>query len=105
MFELLVDAREGIAQRVCLECGKCHTLADGTEYLREAELVAFVCECGEKAFEISVGIHVYRDAPNKLSEHVRWLYLGVRCPHCERLQLAGDWKNDYQPASKLLLQM
>ncbi len=102
VFELLVDIGEGVAQRVCSECGVCHTLADGSEYLDEAELIPVVCDCGGKSFEVTAGIHVFRDAPNKLSDHVRWLYLGVRCPQCERIKIAGDWKNDYQPASELL---
>ena len=104
-FELLIDAGEGVAQRVCFECGACHTLADGSEYLHEADLLPFVCSCGENSFEISVGIHVYRNAHNELSDHVRWLYVGVRCTHCERVQVAGDWKNDYHPAPELLSMM
>ena len=102
VFELLVDSGAGVAQRVCVKCDVCHTLGYGSEYLDEAELLPMVCDCGKKAFEISVGVHVYRDAPNELSDHARWLYLGARCPHCELIRVAGDWKNDYQPASELL---
>ncbi len=102
VFELLIDSGEGVAQRVCVQCGVCHTLGDGSEYLNKAQLLPRVCDCDKNAFEISVGIHVYRDASNDLSDHARWQYLGVRCPHCERVQVAGDWKNDYQPASELL---
>lgn len=68
----------------------------------EADLIPHKCECGGKSFEISVGLHVYRDASNQLSDHVRWIYVGVRCPDCERLQIAGDWKNDYHPLAELL---
>jgi len=102
VFELLIDGVQGVAQRACIQCGNRHTLADGAEYVQEAELLPFVCDCGEKAFEVSVGLHVYRDDGNKLSDHVRWLYLGVRCPACQRLQVAEDWKNDYQPVEELL---
>ena len=102
VFELLVDTSEGVAQRACVKCDVSHTLGDGSEYLHEAELTPLVCDCGENSFEVTVGIHVYRDAPNKRSDHVRWLYLGVRCPHCERIEVAGDWKNEYQSASELL---
>jgi len=101
-FELLIDSTEGVAQRVCIECGKRHTIADGAEYMQEVELLPLVCDCHERAFEISVGLNVYRDSGNKLSDHVRWFYLGVRCPACQRLQVASDWKNDYQPVEELL---
>ena len=102
VFELLVDDLEGVAQRVCTQCSDRHTLADGANYLEDAELQTQVCDCGEKSFEVSVGVHVYRDGKQELTDNVRWLYLGVRCLACKRLGIAGNWKNDFEPVQELL---
>ena len=89
-FRLSLDGNEAVAVRKCIECAAEHPLADGDEYLEEAELEECACPCGGEDFEIAVGVSLYAD-----SEDVRWLYLGCRCPECGLTAVYGDWKNEF----------
>jgi hypothetical protein len=84
------DEVQGAAVRVCTACEKEHPIGDSADYLDEAELQGAECVCGAHAFEITVGVSLYRE-----SEDVRWLYLGLRCVQCGLLGCYADWKNEY----------
>jgi len=100
-FELHVDEAEGVAGRVCLTCGDQHVMADGEDYLDEAELEVCQCLCGGEVFEITVGVHLYRDTEGP-TEDVRWLYVGGRCPACGLLGCYADWKSEFSDYKELL---
>lgn len=97
VFRLLVDEDEGAAVRHCVACGAEHPIGDSAEYLDEAELSECACPCKQEAFEITVGVALYRG-----TEDVRWLYLGCRCPACGLVAVYADWKNEYQGYRELL---
>jgi len=101
VFELDMDENEGVAGRVCAGGGDEHLMADGEQYLEDAELEQCVCVCGAKLFEITAGVHLYRDEDG-LTEDVRWFYVGCRCPKCGMLGCYGDWKNEYIGFRELL---
>ena len=104
-FEFYVDESAGVAGRVCSKCRHQHTMADGAQYLKDADPQGIACFCDTEAFEVTAGVHVYRDAGDVLSDHVRWFYVGLRCPECGLLGCYGDWKNEYQPVEELLKMM
>jgi len=98
IFKLQADDDAGVAVRHCIGCGNVHVMADGAEYLDEAELFDRLCICNADTFEITVGLALYDD-----SEDVRWLYLGCRCPACGLTGCYAEWKNEYIGYKELLL--
>lgn len=104
LFDFYLDDVAGVAGRVCANCDKQHAMGDSTQFLDEADPEAIACFCDTEKFEITAGVHVYRDDKelNILSDHVRWLYIGLRCPTCGLLGVYGDWKNDYHPLDEFL---
>jgi Zn ribbon nucleic-acid-binding protein len=88
-FRLDLDDDEGVAIRVCLDCGDSHPIADSAELLEDADPQTCACPCGREAFEISAGVALYEG-----SEDVHWLYVGCRCPSCGLTAVYGDWKNE-----------
>jgi hypothetical protein len=96
-FLLLLDDSAGVAVRICGACGHEHTMADGKDYLDDAELEEVLCLCDVPLFEITVGVHLYRG-----SDDVRWLYVGCRCVGCGLTGCYGDWKNEFEDYRKLL---
>ena len=102
LFELHVDEDNGVGGRTCLACGSEHVMADGAQYLDDAELESCECLCGQSAFEITAGVHVYRGANNDPTEDVRWFYIGCRCPECGLVGCYADWKNEYNGYQELL---
>jgi hypothetical protein len=100
LFQLQIDEDEGVAIRLCNQCGQLHYMGDSEEYLEEAEPIPCVCLCGNEIFEITAGIALYRE-----SDDVKWLYIGCRCVECSLIGIYGDWKNEYEDYRKLLRQI
>ena len=99
-FGLMLDEDEGVAVRTCVACGREHVMADGAEYLEDAEPQECACPCGAGAFELTVAVSRYPD-----SDAVRWLYVGARCVTCGLTATYGDWKNEFEDAPQLLRQV
>ena len=97
LFRLLLDDTQGAAVRACVACKNEHPVGDSDEYLEDTELNECACPCGNEAFEITVGVSLYRN-----SEDVRWLYVGCRCPECGLTAVYGDWKNEFPGYRDLL---
>src|SRR3954470_21502677 len=60
-FRLRLDEDAGAAVRVCTKstCSLAHPIGDSVGYLDDAELQDCACPCGEEAFEITAGVHLY----------------------------------------------
>jgi hypothetical protein len=99
-FTVLLDDNEGCAARTCVACEDQQPIADGEEYLDEADLGECACPCGQNAFEVTAGVSLYDD-----STDVKWFYLGLRCPSCELAAVYGDWKCEAGDAQVLLASM
>ena len=97
LFSLELDEAAGVAVRSCTSCAVRHAMADGAEFLDDAELEACACPCGAEAFELTVGAALYAD-----SSDVRWLYVGARCPTCDLTACYGDWKCEFPDVHALL---
>lgn len=97
LFSLELDESAGVAVRGCTSCGVRHPMADGAEYLAEAELEGCACPCGAETFELTLGAALYAD-----SSDVRWLYVGARCPSCGLTATYGDWKCEFPDVRALL---
>lgn len=97
LFALELDEEAGVAVRSCGSCGVRHPMADGAEFLADANLEGCACPCGAEAFELTLGAALYAD-----SADVRWLYVGARCPSCGLTACYGDWKCEYPDANALL---
>jgi hypothetical protein len=97
LFGLALDDNEGAAVRICVTCKTEHPIGDSDELLEEAELGECACPCGGEAFEITIGVSLYKD-----SDDVRWLYVGCRCPKCGLTAVYGDWKNEFNGYQELL---
>jgi hypothetical protein len=87
VFSVLFDDTEGCAARTCVACEDQQAIADGEEYLDEAELETPACPCGTESFTIVVGAALYDG-----STDVKWCYLGLRCTACKLAAVYGDWK-------------
>lgn len=102
VFTLDLDDIQGVAGRICSACGDEHLMADGEEYVEDAELERRECICEKDLFEITAGVHVYRGPKEVLTEEVRWFYVGCRCANCGLVGCYGDWKNEHTDYRKLL---
>jgi hypothetical protein len=91
VFKLELDDIEGVAIRICTECQNLHYIGDSKEFLERSELDSCECQCGNDAFEITVGVALYRE-----SSAVKWMYIGARCVDCKIVGCFGDWKNEYE---------
>ncbi len=100
-FTLHIDDDECVAGRTCLSCGVQHVMLDGEDYLEDAELYHAICACESEPFEITVGVNLY-SGDKGLSNDVRWLYIGCRCPKCDQVGCYADWKNEFNGFEKLL---
>ena len=107
LFELQTDEDAGVAIRTCSQCQTEHLMGDSADYLADAEPEPHECNCRHDSFQIVVGVHRYRDEDHddKLSDDVRWLYIGCRCPKCSLLGCYADWKNEFEGYRKLLRRM
>ncbi|MCC9600555.1 hypothetical protein LOC67_08280 [Stieleria sp. JC731] len=105
LFELYTDEEQGAAMRTCTQCHNEHLMGDSADYVSEAELVPHECNCRKDQFQIVVGVHRYRNADDSVSDDVRWLYIGCRCPKCNLLGCYADWKNEFEEYRKLLRRM
>src|SRR5262245_50686038 len=88
-FRLAVDDDVGAAVRTCTACAKEHPIADSADYLADADLEECECPCGGDAFELVIGVALYRG-----SDDVRWFYIGCRCPACGLVGCYADWKDE-----------
>ncbi|MEV5830285.1 hypothetical protein AB0L25_32440 [Spirillospora sp. NPDC052242] len=95
-FEVRLDDDEGVVRRTCARCRTSAYIADGADYLDEAEL--YMCECpgcGEAEFEIAVGFSLHPD------REVRWISIGLRCTTDGLTGVYADWKINYGPSAHL----
>lgn len=104
-FRFLTDDAAGVAIRRCGKCMIEHLMGDSADFVDEAEVSRHECLCGQDLFQISVGVHRYRNQDASLSNDVRWLYLGCRCPSCGLVGCYADWKNEYLDYRELLTMM
>jgi hypothetical protein len=102
LFTIDLDETQGVAGRICVVCGDQHLMADGEEYAEEAEFERRECVCGKDVFEVTAGVHVYRDPALALTEDVRWFYIGCRCADCGLVGCYADWKCEYVGYQSLL---
>jgi hypothetical protein len=100
-FTLYIDDEECVAGRQCTSCNVQHVMLDGEEYIEDAELYHAVCTCEAEPFEITVGVSLYSTEIG-LSEDVRWLYIGCRCPSCNLVGCYADWKNEFNGYQEFL---
>jgi hypothetical protein len=104
-FKLFTDEDAGIAVRKCVGCQSEHLMGDSAEFADGAEVGQHECLCGTEVFQISVGIHRYREHEGLISDDVRWLYIGCRCVACGLLGCYADWKSEFQGFHELLSNM
>ncbi len=104
-FRLFTDEDAGVALRKCVACHSEHLMGDSAEFADKAEVGQHECLCGIDVFQISVGIHCYRDDKDTISNDVRWLYIGCRCVACGLLGCYADWKNEFYDFRELLSNM
>ena len=104
-FYLLTDEMQGVAIRRCDKCSDEHFIGDSADFAEEAEVAQRECVCAEGVFQITAGLHRYRNEDDSLSNDVRWLYLGCRCPSCGVVGCYADWKNEYNGYQELLARM
>jgi len=102
IFRLFIDDEECVAIRECTSCHKRHVMLDGESYLDDAEFYQATCTCDTSYFQITVGLNLYPDDAG-LSNDVRWLYIGCRCPQCNLIGCYADWKNEFN-GYKILLE-
>ncbi|MEZ6040119.1 MAG: hypothetical protein R3C20_06415 [Planctomycetaceae bacterium] len=104
-FHFLTDENAGVAIRRCSNCGCEHLMGDSADFVDEAEPSQHECICEGDVFQITAGIHRYRNQDDSLSHDVRWLYLGCHCPTCGLVGCYADWKNEYNGYTELLAKM
>ncbi|MFD0901144.1 hypothetical protein [Actinomadura sediminis] len=96
-FEVCLDDDEGVVRRTCARCGTSAYIADGADFLEEAELGMCECPgCGGTEFEIGVGFSLHPD------REVRWISVGLRCVTDGTVGVYADWKINYGPSAHLL---
>ncbi len=101
-FYFLTDEDEGVAVRRCSTCDGEHMMGDSADYADDAEVGQHTCVCEGEIFQITAGVHRYRNQDDSLSLDVRWLYLGCRCVECGLVGCFADWKNEYNGYEQLL---
>jgi hypothetical protein len=99
VFKVRADKNEGVAMRICIECGGEHLVGDGAEIWDEAKPRQIKCPCKANAFNVAVGFSI-----RKGMKDVRWIYVGLRCVQCGVLGCYVDWKIDYSPSMELISQ-
>lgn len=104
-FYFRSDEDEGVAIRHCTKCGLEHLMGHSADFAKKAETWQHECHCGGNVFQITAGIHRYRNQDDSLSNDVRWLYLGCRCSKCGLVGCYADWKNEYNGYETLLAMM
>ncbi len=104
-FHLLTDEDAGVAIRQCTECGYQHMMGDSGDFADEAEVEQHVCVCEADIFQITAGVHRYRNQDATPSTDVRWLYIGCRCIQCGLVGCYADWKNEFNGYDKLMAMM
>lgn len=105
LFRLFTDEEEGVALRQCGICEDEHLMGDSEAFAADADIGKHECHCDADVFEMTVGVHRYRDAEDRPTSAVRWLYIGCRCPSCGLLGCYADWKNEFEDFEQLLANM
>ena len=95
-FELAADDDEGVAKRTCVICRREHFICDSEEFLQDANLEEFRCECGSMQVNVGVGFSLYDD------QEIHWLHVGERCAGCGVLGGFAGWKVAYSPSRHLI---
>ena len=97
-FQLLINANEGVAARICGSCESEHGIGDSDDFIDEVDEVFPVeCECGGRTFSVVCGVSLYEGG-----EDVRWFYLACHCPACNDAAVYADWKNEFIGYTALL---
>ncbi len=98
---LHADDDEGVAMRVCAECGSEHFICDSAEHWSDAHPEAWSrVECGSDVCNVGVGFALHKDR-----SAVKWLYVGERCAQCHVLGCFAGWKIGYEPSLQLMDQI
>ena len=100
-FKLYIDNEECVVSRECASCKNLHVMLDGDEYLDDVHFYQAVCTCDSELFELTVGVSLYYNKDG-VSDDVKWIYIGCRCPQCNQIGCYADWKNEFSGYSKLL---
>ena len=83
-----------MTKNVCTSCNEQCVILNSEDYVEDAEFYQSVCSCDAEEFEILVGVSLYPSEVG-LSDNVRWVYIGCRCPKCNLVGCYADWKNEY----------
>jgi hypothetical protein len=88
IFYLYSDDDEGVAKRVCVDCGAEHFICDSEEFWDEAKPKEHTCiECKSNGANIGVAFSLYENR-----DGIKWLYIGYRCNDCGVLGCCAGWK-------------
>lgn len=104
-FHFGTNEQEGFAIRLCSRCETEHPMGDSDQFSEEPEFGTHVCVCDAELFQITAGVHRYRNEDETLSPDVKWLYLGCRCVACGLVGNYADWKNEFNGYEALLKNM
>lgn len=104
-FYFFTDDDEGVAFRQCAKCNQEHFMGDSAEFAEDAETGQHDCLCEGNIFQITAGVHRYRNQDDSRPNDVRWLYLGCRCIQCGIVGCFADWKNQFNSYEALLAMM
>ncbi|UMQ59130.1 hypothetical protein [Leptospira interrogans] len=98
-FGLEADDNEGVARRLCTQCGTAHFICDSAEHWPDAEPEQWKCiECDSLHTNVGVGFAMHKNPPSE----IHWLYVGCRCTQCGVLGCFAEWKVGYSSSSHLL---
>ncbi len=98
VFRLEVEQDEGVAKRVCADCGNEHLVCDSAESYEEgAKLKKFKCVCKATLANVGVSFSLYEEG-----KAIRWLWVGHRCVKCGVQGSMVEWKVSYEPSLHLL---
>jgi hypothetical protein len=77
----------------CRFCGLRDFIRDHQEYSVETQIESFTCDdCHSEEVNIGIGCSSWDEG-----YEARWLYLGVRCPRCGRLEYLSGWESHLFP--------
>ena len=103
-FNLIFEANEGVAKRICSACKKEQFICDSGEYWDDVssktnQLKCISCKNTEHM--IAVGFEL---RPGWFRRDVRWITVGALCKKCGILSSPLDWKIDWGPSHHLVRQ-
>ena len=93
-FYVEADARESIARRRCLSCGRTCDVLDSAEHWTFPRM--WSCSgCGQSIAEVAAGLHL------EDSDDVTWVALAARCVECGAIEGLTDFNVDPTSADDL----